>query len=298
MQRVLSTMTRQHLIEGVTTLFLLICAVASHYFLYPSMGQATQFNLLYLLPVIYLTYRLGFHWGAGMALAGWLAWIVTAFVLAPAELKTIGGLWQAIQLFIILFLTTTLINAARRHLNFVNRPQRDPLTSLPVRSEYMHQINQELTRSRRYNRPFSIIQLNVDNFRPFNESYGYRAGDQLLALMSHTVLECTRSTDAVARTGIDDFSILIPETRQAQAKEIAERLMERLQQIADNQHWPVTFTIAIATYNTLPPNADSVVRFNERLMQKAKATGKNIIKSESYTAKNSDNWESRYIRRS
>ena len=113
---------------------------------------------------------------------------------------------------------------------------KDNLTSLYNRAYFFYRLNSELQRAKRYNRPLTLLIMDMDNFKQFNDRYGHLVGDQLLRVLSSTIRASIRYSsgkpsyelDIPCRYGGDEFAIIIPETNFAQAGILAERLRKEI----------------------------------------------------------------------
>jgi len=113
---------------------------------------------------------------------------------------------------------------------------KDHLTSLYNRAYFFYRLNSEIQRAKRYNRPLSLLILDMDNFKRFNDRYGHLVGDQLLRVLSSTIRANIRYSagkpsyelDIPCRYGGDEFAIIVPETTTPQAMVVAERLRKEI----------------------------------------------------------------------
>lgn len=105
----------------------------------------------------------------------------------------------------------------------------DPLTGLFNRMEWTRRLGGEWNRFRRYgmniNKPFSLLFLDMDNFKMVNDTYGHQAGDDLLRLVAAILKTRLRSVDISARLGGDEFVVLLPETGRNNARIVAEKIL-------------------------------------------------------------------------
>ena len=102
----------------------------------------------------------------------------------------------------------------------------DPLTGLFNRRHFLNIAERELQLSRRYSKPIAFLMLDLDRYKFFNDTYGHSAGDNLLKLVISVCSQNLRNTDIFSRYGGDEFYIMLPETNQEQACNLAERLRE------------------------------------------------------------------------
>lgn len=113
---------------------------------------------------------------------------------------------------------------------------KDNLTALYNRAYFFYRLNSELQRAKRYNRPLSVLIMDMDNFKQFNDRYGHLVGDKLLRVLSSTIRSNIRYSagkpsyelDIPCRYGGDEFAIIVPETTSAQATIVAERLRKEI----------------------------------------------------------------------
>jgi diguanylate cyclase (GGDEF)-like protein len=113
---------------------------------------------------------------------------------------------------------------------------KDNLTTLYNRAYFFYRLNSEIRRAKRYNRPLSILIMDMDNFKQFNDRYGHLVGDQLLRVLSGTIRSNIRYStgnpsyelDIPCRYGGDEFAIIVPETTSDQATIVAERLRKEI----------------------------------------------------------------------
>jgi diguanylate cyclase (GGDEF)-like protein len=104
----------------------------------------------------------------------------------------------------------------------------DPLTGVFSKKYFELQLDKELQRSVRYNHPLSILLLGTIDFQKIIDECGYREGDRVLKDLSHVLRESLRIVDIVARFSEDEFIVLLPETKKAQAVVSAERILKNI----------------------------------------------------------------------
>ena len=103
---------------------------------------------------------------------------------------------------------------------------RDGLTGLFNHRHFHSTLSKELERAERYNRPLSLIVLDLDNFKQCNDQFGHIEGDTILQLVGKTAQKILRATDAAFRYGGDEFVIILPETSLSSASTVAEKFRE------------------------------------------------------------------------
>ena len=104
----------------------------------------------------------------------------------------------------------------------------DGLTQLYNRRGFDEKLQEEYTRFQRYNTIFSLVTLDLNKFKDINDLYGHAVGDSALTQFSNLLKENTRSIDYVARTGGDEFSIILPETNLSKAGKLISRINNKI----------------------------------------------------------------------
>jgi diguanylate cyclase (GGDEF)-like protein len=160
----------------------------------------------------------------------------------------------------------------------------DHLTGLLNRRYLYERLKDELARSERYGHYLSLLMLDLDGFKYCNDTYGHLFGDKILKIIAETLLSTVRSMDIVARYGGDEFMIILPETRESLARDIAERLRNSVagkvvlpEDAAGTGSHTLTTSIGIVCY---PEHGDTLETLLERVdvaLYRAKNKGKNRI---------------------
>jgi diguanylate cyclase (GGDEF)-like protein/PAS domain S-box-containing protein len=160
----------------------------------------------------------------------------------------------------------------------------DELTRLFNSRYFYFQLKIELDRSNRYELPLTLLLLDLDNFKVFNDAYGHVEGDQVLRRLGQVVKRCLRQTDSAYRYGGEEFTILMPMTTSKNGAVTAERIRTELKKEnfspAPGQDVHVTVSIGLAQYK---PQEDmkAFVHRVDQLMYQVKKNGKDRVCSES-----------------
>jgi diguanylate cyclase (GGDEF)-like protein len=163
---------------------------------------------------------------------------------------------------------------------------RDELTGLANRRALELMLADEVTRSLRHGRPLSILLADVDHFKAVNDTYGHRAGDEVLRRLAHLLSDKLRSIDKAARYGGEELFVMMPETPVAEAWRVAERVRSAVAAhtfVVDAEDngapIPVRLTASVGVAG-LPENAESMARLFEqadRALYDAKHQGRNRV---------------------
>ncbi len=160
----------------------------------------------------------------------------------------------------------------------------DDLTQLYNSRHFYFQLKIELDRSNRYEQPLTLLLLDLDDFKAFNDAYGHVEGDQVLKRLGQVVKRCLRVTDLAYRYGGEEFTILLPMTTSADGAVTAERIRTEFKKEsfspAPGQDAHVTVSIGIAQYKQQEEMKAFVHRV-DRLMYQGKKNGKDRVCSKS-----------------
>ena len=156
----------------------------------------------------------------------------------------------------------------------------DHLTVLYNRKHMMERLAQEASRERRHQHEFSILLLDLDHFKKYNDTFGHLAGDRLLAKVAALFKECVRAIDYVARYGGEEFLILLPETNLKDAVQAAERIRTSVAAgtLADPEiPQSVTISIGVAAFPTHGRAPEEIIMRADEALYEAKRQGRNRV---------------------
>ena len=153
----------------------------------------------------------------------------------------------------------------------------DELTGLYNRRFFDKSVSTELQRSKRYNMTFSIMFLDLDDFKKINDNYGHRQGDQVLRNFAEIISQLIRAEDVAARYGGEEFIILIPQTDSYNAQVLYNRIKEALDTFPFEHGIQVTVSAGIAEYPKHGTEMSSLVENADRALYFSKGSGKNKV---------------------
>lgn len=151
----------------------------------------------------------------------------------------------------------------------------DALTGLYDRRYFKMKLHDELQRAKRYNRPFSIVMADLDNFKTVNDSAGHAEGDKVLIQAANYLRESIREVDLIARYGGDEFVLFLPEMGKEAAYSLSERLRKNVSQVEAKGSLTITISLGIATYPADGESAEDLMNKADSAMYHAKQTGRN-----------------------
>ena len=162
----------------------------------------------------------------------------------------------------------------------------DELTQVFNYRYFRQQLTNELDRAERYERKLALLLIDVDNLKKFNDRYGHLVGSESLKTVARILREGTRFSDSVAKYGGDEFVVIAPETDETQARNMAERLRQDVEEqqfpadAEDEQGNPLhelTISVGVACYPKDAITEDALIEAADRGAYKAKSLGKNRV---------------------
>lgn len=155
----------------------------------------------------------------------------------------------------------------------------DPLTQLTNHRYFQGHLRVEMERAQRHGRPLSLIMLDLDHFKSFNDRFGHPEGDRLLAAAAKRLLAQIRSIDRASRYGGEEFAIVMPDTGASDASRVAERIRAAFSDkpFAGPDGAPVrqTLSLGVATFPDHATDARELVEAADQALYRAKGQGRN-----------------------
>lgn len=156
----------------------------------------------------------------------------------------------------------------------------DGLTEVFNRRYFEDALERELARARRYERPLSLVLVDLDHFKTINDEFGHLAGDAVLKEVALTMRSRTRREDVLARYGGEEFALLLPEVDHhgaAQLAEKARKLVERLCVAYQDKELRVTLSAGVATASKKKEEGVDLIRRADEKLYQAKIAGRNRV---------------------
>lgn len=157
----------------------------------------------------------------------------------------------------------------------------DGLTGLRNQQEFLARLAAETTRAERYGRKLSVVGIDIDNFKQYNDKHGHLAGNDLLRVLARVISENSRKADLSARIGGEEFAIIMPETALPEAVMLAERLRRTVESMHERFHESmeglITVSIGVAIYPEHGETPKDLYKSADDALYKAKAEGRNCV---------------------
>jgi diguanylate cyclase (GGDEF)-like protein len=241
-------------------------------------------SIFYLLPIMLVAWLVNRRAAVYISIVGALVWLLADllsrawYILPPAPWIPY---WNAVVRLGFFVIITYILSALKQSTDReTERARTDYLTGLANLRHFYELAGDELSRARRFKRPLTIAYLDIDNFKLVNDGSGHVAGDLLLRKIAETIRSSIRIIDRLARVGGDEFVVLFPETGPDSVNSVIERIQKGLRSVAQENQWPITFSMGVLTCVKTPDSVETMVGLADRLMYSVKATGKDGVKYE------------------
>jgi diguanylate cyclase (GGDEF)-like protein len=179
----------------------------------------------------------------------------------------------SVGLILVLAHRIEILEAERTAATLMSR--HDSLTGLANRRAFDAFLLEAFNRARRYGRQLSLLTIDIDHFKSYNDSFGHPAGDEVLRGAAGVFTHVARETDLVARMGGEEFAIILPETGAVGAHAVAERMRESVAGLQLRR--AVTISVGVATLTGSTPTAAALLEESDTALYTAKSNGRDCV---------------------
>jgi len=194
-----------------------------------------------------------------------------------SEVGALGYITDPTDLDLLLARTRTLLEF-KAYLDVCEEAAfTDHLTGLANRRRFERQLEREVGRTMRFGHPFSLLMIDIDNFKNLNDSFGHDAGDDAIRRISKVLREGTRGIDLAARIGGEEFGVLLVETKQQGAVEVAERLRLAIKSLELTSATQITASFGVAECPIDAQTASDILKAADVALYEAKRAGRDRV---------------------
>lgn len=249
-----------------------------------STGTELGFSLFYLIPISLIAWYSKPALGVLISILSAVVWLYADIEAGQEYSNQIFFFWNTLIRLGFFIIVTYLISELKRSQKIIQESARTDYATGTLNARRFHEILEgELQRSRRNQQPFTLIYLDLDNFKQVNSQFGHNEGDRLIRLIAAEIRSKIRSTDFLARLGGDEFAILFPEAGQHEAEAIISKVHDQLSNVFRDKFSFVTFSAGAVTYESTPHSSAETIRIADELMYIVKNGTKNDIRYLVYT---------------
>jgi len=203
--------------------------------------------------------------------------VIGVINVADKKGKPEGGIFTKMDLKILCMLAREVAVAVeniRLYKELKYLTVTDPLTHINNYRFFTKEIDSEIRRRKRTAKDLTLLMIDIDDFKLYNDSFGHLDGDVLLQKIGHVLTNTVRETDVVCRYAGDEFSVILPETSKDGARVVAEKIQKSMGEAHFKRK--VTLSIGIAKFTSGMSRHDFVAK-TDRALYQAKKDGKNRI---------------------
>ena len=218
-----------------------------------------------------------------MSLSAYFIYILVAYYSMKYEnlwLEVVYPLIFSIAAFTFAYVVKYLIKSRDFEQQY-KLATTDGLTELYNHRYFQEQIRMQIEQSKRYNHNFSLIIIDIDFFKKFNDTFGHQSGDAVLRQVAQTLKKNVRATDIVCRYGGEEMSIILPNTGKDEAFSTAQKICERVAskkfKLAGDKETNVTISLGVSTFPYDGDNAPAIIEAADKRLYNAKNNGRNQV---------------------
>lgn len=243
-------------------------------------GDDISFNIFYLLPVGLAAWFVGTKSGVVISVfSSFVCYFADVVFNSVKRESILLPLWNSAAGLVFFLCFTVLLSALKNELGLHKTlSMEDFLTKASNGRAFFNYLRIEMARIKRYQKPITLVYLDLDNFKQVNDTKGHTVGDELLVAFVNCLRKNIRATDAVSRLGGDEFAILLPEMTGDMAVPFMEKLKNTVYSEMKKLGWDITYSAGVVTCNAPPENVNELIKDADNLMYAVKKNGKNGVK--------------------
>ena len=247
-------------------------------------GYTIALSVLLALLIASVVTRVSSAFAASMmSLSTYLIYLLIAYYAMRFEnlwLEVIYPLIFSILAFTCAYIIKYLIKSRDFEQQY-RLATTDGLTELYNHRYFQEQMRMQVEQSKRYNNNFSLIIIDIDFFKKFNDTFGHQSGDAVLRQVAQTLKRNVRATDIVCRYGGEEMSIILPNTSKEEAQSTAEKICHRVAdrkfKLAGDKETNVTISLGVATFPNDGDTASKIIDAADKRLYNAKHNGRNQV---------------------
>ena len=242
-------------------------------------GNELTLSLFYLIPIVLITGGVDRKTGLFMSFISGLTLLGAEIAAGQTYSHPIFYLLNTLVRTLFYVVVVYLVAELQKSRKEEQLAARTDFITGAINARYFNELLQmEISRIRRYPHPITLVYVDVDNFKLVNDLFGHRTGDEVLRCIATELKSQLRMTDTVARLGGDEFVMLMPSTRQPEARKVVSKVYAHLIETMRRKNWPVTFSMGVVTCEFSPYSAEQLVNMADELMYQVKNSTKNDIR--------------------
>lgn len=263
-----------------------ICFAIFIWAIHVSGGYKSYYKFLYLFIIIASTMEYGLK--IGVAMAALSSTIVVAFDLIPTTSTRVNEFFEndlalIAMFFVVAWTLGHYVKLEKSHIRYLTEfANLDGLTGIYNHRYFYDCIVDLFEHSVKHQKPLSLLMLDIDYFKKYNDIYGHKKGDELIKAITGVIQSALRPSDIFCRYGGDEFCILLPDTDQKKAIDLAHKIRQTVYEVyyEGQEHLPnknLTISIGVASINKETENYNELIEHADMALYRAKFLRRNKV---------------------
>ena len=240
-------------------------------------GFELSFSIFYLMPISMAAWYIGGIAGLAMSVVCATSWLAVDLTGGHEYSSRLIPFWNAgVRLGFFVLVTSLLVSSKSSLERVADMARIDSLTGIMTRGAFRQAVTEIIRLAARSGQALVLAYVDLDDFKAINDTRGHAEGDRVLQAVASALTKNVRRTDLVGRLGGDEFAVLLPDTNEAGAREVLDKIRVHLAKTASDYSWPIGFSIGAAVFSVPPKNPEEAIAEADALMYRGKKAGKNL----------------------
>jgi len=241
-------------------------------------GTELNISLFYLIPILLVVWYTDGQMGLVFSIASTSVGFIAKYSAGQTYSNPTIYVWNTVLRLGFYMVVTWLGVTMKRTYTGNQEVARTDYVTGAISVRYFYELAQNvIRRSQRFQHPFTLAYIDLDNFKTVNDQLGHSTGDRVLRAVTDGIRRQVRNADTLARLGGDEFALLLAETDDEAAKTVLNKIHASLVNEMLRNGWMVTFSVGVVTFNEAHITVDEMVKMTDNVMYSVKVAGKNGV---------------------
>lgn len=242
-------------------------------------GNEIVFTLFYFVPIVLVTLAVNQEMGLFLSFLSALTLLSAEIATGQTDSHPVIYLLNTVIRTVFYWFVAYLVAALHQSQKEERLAARTDFVTGAVNARYFNELlKMEIERIRRYPHPFTVVFIDIDDFKVVNDLFGHQVGDFVLRAIASELKSQLRKTDVVARVGGDEFALLLPSTSRPEAEIVLSKVHANLGKAMKEGNWPITFSMGAVSCLRPPYAAEQLINLADELMYAVKNSTKNDVR--------------------